>query len=88
MIIYKRNIICLDTKKPLEELQTESTVIASTRPAPSDSTTEQLTSNNDKQTTPSLPDISSATSTLNTETTDQLIRRASLGKTNIKSGMF
>ena len=62
----------------LEELQTErSTVIASTRPAPLD----QLTN---KQTTPSLPNSSS---TLNTETSDQLVRRASLSKTNLKSGM-
>ena len=66
----------------LEELQTErSTVIASTRPAPSDTSTDQLSN---KQTTPSLPDLTTA---LNTETSDQLVRRASLGKTNSKSGM-
>lgn len=73
---------------PLEELQTErTTVVASTRPAP-ESATAAIGSQNasqlaTKQTTPSLPITSS---TVNSEATDQLVRRSSLGKTNPKSG--
>lgn len=73
----------------MDELQTErSTVVASTRPAPLSDNTISTISSTGKQSQssnkPTTPSLLNSSSTLNTETSDQLVRRSSSGKTNTK----